>query len=75
MVAARSTRSRSGTAQRLEETLADLGSSGFSVVARYGVPEDEDMTALLDAEERAGATDPYRWLASQIHVVALRDGH
>jgi hypothetical protein len=33
-------------------------------------PDDEVLALLLDAEERAGATEPYKWMASQLHVIA-----
>ena len=62
-----------------------LGSAGLRPDAWYGVrvftdretadappPDPETLALLLDAEERAGATDPYKWVASQLHVVAAR---
>ncbi|HEY7917902.1 MAG TPA: class I SAM-dependent methyltransferase [Acidimicrobiales bacterium] len=33
-------------------------------------PGVDELQLLLEAEERAGAIDPYRWMASQLHVVA-----
>jgi len=36
-------------------------------------PPAEELSVLLDAEERAGESDPYRWLGSQLHVLAARD--
>lgn len=72
-------------ADLLTEVTADLASCGFEVIDWYGVrvfndavasdtavPDDEDLSALLDAEDRAGRQDPYRWLGSQLHVVAQR---
>lgn len=47
-------------------------------VASDGVPVDEpapeeaDLAALLDVEERLGRTDPYRWVATLVHLVARR---
>jgi hypothetical protein len=34
------------------------------------VPEVDSLALLLDAEEQAGATEPYKWMASQLHVIA-----
>jgi S-adenosylmethionine-dependent methyltransferase len=60
-----------------------LASAGLNMVTWYGVrvfndavstdvdpPSDEVLRILLDAEERAGATEPYKWMASQLHVIA-----
>lgn len=71
------------TAHRLDDVEDSLARAGFDVVAWYGVrvfndavagdavvPEDENISDLLDVEERAGRTDPYRWFGSQLHVVA-----
>jgi S-adenosylmethionine-dependent methyltransferase len=73
------------TADRLEEVTADLAAVGMALETWYGirvfndavsadlaVPSDEDLEALLDAEEQAGCRDPYRWMASQFHVIARR---
>jgi S-adenosylmethionine-dependent methyltransferase len=73
------------TAHRLEDVAADLSQGGFTVTDWYGVrvfndavsvdmdvPIDEDIEALLDAEDRAGRRDPYRWMASMLHVIAIR---
>jgi S-adenosylmethionine-dependent methyltransferase len=73
------------TADRLEDVTADLEAAGLRVEAWYGirvfndavssdmnVPDHEDLAALLDAEDQAGRRDPYRWLASQFHVIARR---
>ena len=49
---------------------------GVRVFNRTAVPTDVDppgrevLGLLLDAEERAGATEPYKWMASQLHVIA-----
>jgi S-adenosylmethionine-dependent methyltransferase len=70
-------------ADRLEEVEADLGSAGFDVIRWFGVrvfndavapemsvPADENIELLLDSEDGAGRRDPYRWMASQLHIVA-----
>jgi SAM-dependent methyltransferase len=75
------------TADRLEEIEGVLIGAGLEVVRWFGVrvfndavsadaevPPDEDLALLLDAEERAGREDPYRWLASQLHVIANSRG-
>lgn len=72
-------------ADRLDEVVADLTSCGLDIVEWYGVrvfndavasdvavPDDEELAMLLDAEDEAGRRDPYRWLGSQMHVVASR---
>jgi SAM-dependent methyltransferase len=49
-------------------------------VATDGVPLDEpapqgaELSALLKVEERLGRTDPYRQVATMLHVVARRPG-
>jgi len=68
---------------RVEDIEADLRSSGLKMITWYGVrvfndaitsdmapPEAHELAKLLDTEERAGASDPYRWMASQLHVIA-----
>ncbi len=73
------------TADRLEEVEQDLAGLGFRTINWYGVrvfndavdvemkvPESEDVVALLDAEDQAGRRDPYRWMASMLHVIATR---
>jgi S-adenosylmethionine-dependent methyltransferase len=70
-------------ADRLEDVTADLDRCTMTVDAWFGVrvfndavpgsmevPVDEDIAALLDAEDLAGRRDPYRWMASQFHVMA-----
>lgn len=73
-------------ADRPEELTALLRSAGLEVEASYGVrlasdsvPVDEPFPsdpeqgrALLDLEERLGRTDPYRRLATLVHLVARR---
>jgi SAM-dependent methyltransferase len=72
-------------ADQLDEVVTDLASCGLELVEWYGVrvfndavasdvavPDDEDLAALLDAEDEAGRRDPYRWLGSQMHVIARR---
>jgi S-adenosylmethionine-dependent methyltransferase len=72
-------------ADLLEDVTAEMVSAGLTVERWYGVrvfndavpgsmavPVDEDLDALLDAEDQAGRRDPYRWFASQFHVVARR---
>ena len=69
-------------ADRLDDLTRDLDAAQMDLAAWYGVrvfndavpsdmdvPADEDLDALLDAEDRAGRTDPYRWMASQLHVI------
>ncbi len=70
-------------ADRLEDIEATLSECGFETSQWYGVrvfndgipnsmtiEEADDLPALLDAEEQAGSRDPYRWMASQVHLVA-----
>lgn len=70
-------------ADRLTELTERLAAQRLAVRAWYGVrvftdaaPADAalppDLDALLDCEERAGATDPYRRVAALTHVVAER---
>ncbi len=70
-------------ADRLIDVERDLGAAGFTTSAWYGVrvfndaiptdtpiPGQEELAQLLDAEDQAGRRDPYRWMASQFHLVA-----
>ncbi len=70
-------------AHRIEEIEAALAFAGLRMVAWYGVrvladaiaadvpsPDPETLGHLLDAEEQAGAKEPYKWTASQLHVIA-----
>src|SRR5580658_3887128 len=73
------------TAHRLEDIESDLAAVGLSALEWFGVrvfndaiavgttlPPEEDLALLLEAEDMAGRRDPYRWMASQLHVVAAR---
>jgi SAM-dependent methyltransferase len=70
-------------ADRLADLTASLAERGLAVRAWYGVrvftdlaasdaptPESPELEALLDCEERAGATDPYRRVAALTHLLA-----
>jgi SAM-dependent methyltransferase len=70
-------------ANRADEIAAALTSVGLHPVAFYGVrvltdplpvdaplPDSDSLVLLLDAEEQAGKTEPYKWIASQLHVIA-----
>jgi S-adenosylmethionine-dependent methyltransferase len=70
-------------ADRLEDVEQVLALSCFDIVEWFGVrvfndaipsdmpaPAPAELALLLEAEERAGRLDPYRWMASQFHVVA-----
>jgi len=70
-------------ADRLADLTARLAGHGLDVTAWYGVrvftdtaPGDAepppDLESLLDCEERAGRTDPYRQVAALLHVIARR---
>lgn len=70
-------------ADRLDDVEEWVAAANLEIDTWYGVrffndgiagdvlaPEDGSLPALLDAEDRAGRTDPYRWLGSQLHVIA-----
>jgi len=69
-------------AQRLEDVTSSLSKLGLAIDTWYGVRvftdpasgdecvKDNEFDSLLRAEEEAGRRDPYRQLASQIHLVA-----
>lgn len=75
-------------ADRLEELASFVAGRRMHVEQWYGVrvltdgvpvdepvPDDPDeVAALLDAEERVGRTDPYRRLATLLHLIGRRDG-
>jgi S-adenosylmethionine-dependent methyltransferase len=74
-------------ADLLDDVVADLRALGLEPAEWYGVrvfndavppsatlPEPGELALILDAEHEAGRRDPYRWLASQIHLVATRRG-
>lgn len=71
------------TADRIQSIETMLSAARLDMVACYGVrvfndaistdvapPGGEELQRLLDAEERAGAMEPYKWTASQLHVIA-----
>lgn len=72
------------TAHRLDEVLGWCGELGLEVLGWYGVrvltdgvdpeqmPNPDTLASCLEAEESAGRRDPYRRMASQIHVIARR---
>jgi S-adenosylmethionine-dependent methyltransferase len=73
----------SARADRLAELTARLTDCGLPVAAWYGVrvftdtadnqaDVPPDLQALLDCEERAGRTDPYRQVAALLHLIARR---
>lgn len=70
-------------AHRLETITATLAAAGMDVVDWWGVrvfndavpatfapPSGTELQLLLDAEDLAGRLDPYRWMASQLHLLA-----
>jgi S-adenosylmethionine-dependent methyltransferase len=68
-------------ADRLADLTGRLAGHGLEVTAWYGVrvftdtaasdaEPPPDMTALLDCEERAARTDPYRRVAALLHLIA-----
>ncbi|MGB6581655.1 MAG: methyltransferase [Streptosporangiaceae bacterium] len=72
-------------ADRLADLSGRLTGHGLQVTAWYGVrvftdanPDDAepppDLQTLLDCEERAGRTDPYRQVAALLHLFARRSG-
>lgn len=71
------------TADRMEDISEVLREVGLTIIRWFGVrvlndavsvdaeiPDDVELSLLLDAEERAGREDPYRWMGSQLHVIA-----
>jgi S-adenosylmethionine-dependent methyltransferase len=72
-------------ADRLDDLAAGLAAVGLEVERWYGVrvftdaagdeeavPDPDAFGLLLDCEERAGRTDPYRSVAALLHVLARR---
>jgi S-adenosylmethionine-dependent methyltransferase len=72
-------------ADRVDDLTASLADRRMRVRAWYGVrvftdvvpvdaapPDGPELTALLECEERAGATDPYRRVAALTHLIARR---
>jgi hypothetical protein len=75
----------SARADRLGDLTGRLADCGLEVTAWYGVrvftdtaaddaAPPPDLAALLDCEERAGRTDPYRQVAALLHVIARHSG-
>ncbi len=73
----------SARADRLADLTGRLAEHGLEVTAWYGVrvftdaaaddaAPPPDLAALLDCEERAAGTDPYRRVAALLHVIARR---
>jgi SAM-dependent methyltransferase len=73
----------SARADRLADLTGRLAGHGLSVTAWYGVrvftdaaadsaAPPADLPALLDCEERAARTDPYRRVAALLHVIARK---
>ena len=73
----------SARADRLAELTGRLAGRGLEVTAWYGVRvftdgaadsavPPQDLATLLDCEERAGRTDPYRQVAALLHLIARR---
>ena len=71
---------RACRADEIEEALAAAGLRPLSwhgvrvltdaVAADVIPPDPETLELLLQAEERAGSREPYKWMASQLHVIA-----
>jgi S-adenosylmethionine-dependent methyltransferase len=74
-------------ADRRDELAAALAAAGLEAGPWYGVrvftdaagddepvPDPDALGLLLDCEERAGRTDPYRAVAALLHVLARRPG-
>jgi S-adenosylmethionine-dependent methyltransferase len=72
-------------ADRLDDLAARLAATGLQVERWYGVrvftdaagdeepvPDPDAFGLLLDCEERAGRTDPYRSVAALLHILARR---
>jgi S-adenosylmethionine-dependent methyltransferase len=72
-------------ADRLDDLTERLAARGLEVCAWYGVrvftdlagddeplPDPATLAVILDCEERAGRTDPYRAVAAQLHLLARR---
>jgi S-adenosylmethionine-dependent methyltransferase len=70
-------------ADRIEDVESDLRDAGLGLITWYGVrvfndaipadtavPDGDELADLLDLEEEAGRTDPYRLMGSQLHVIA-----
>jgi hypothetical protein len=44
----------------------------FTDIAASNAEPPPDLAELLDCEERAGRTDPYRQVAALLHVIARK---
>ena len=75
----------SGTTCRRETIARTLAELDVPLRAWYGVrvftdlaaddapiPPEPELSQLLDAEDRAGRTDPYRQVAALTHLVGVR---
>lgn len=75
----------SARADRLHDLTAALSQRQLAICQWYGVrvftdaaptdaplPEDAALDAILECEERAGRTDPYRHVAALLHLIAKR---
>jgi SAM-dependent methyltransferase len=74
----------SARADRLADLTGRLAGHGLRVTAWYGVrvftdtasadaEPPPDLATLLDCEERASRTDPYRQVAALLHVIARKE--
>ena len=74
-------------ADRLADLAAALARRRIPVAQWYGVrvftdtaasdaplPDDATLDGILQVEERAGRTDPYRRVAALLHLIAVREG-
>ena len=74
-------------ADRLADLTAALARRKMSVPRWYGVriftdpsasdaplPDAATLDAIMQVEERAGRTDPYRQVAALLHLIAVREG-
>jgi S-adenosylmethionine-dependent methyltransferase len=74
-------------ADRLDDLTAALARRRMPVSQWYGVrvftdaaaadaplPDDATLDAIVQSEEQAGRTDPYRHVAALLHVIAMRRG-
>jgi SAM-dependent methyltransferase len=54
------------------ETWCGVRVASDDVAVDEPAPQGDELAALLDVEERLGATDPYRALGTLLHVIARR---
>jgi S-adenosylmethionine-dependent methyltransferase len=70
-------------ADLIDDVASELDAVGMTIIEWYGVrvfnddiapeaapPTGHELDRLLDAEDMASRRDPYRWLGSQMHLVA-----